>query len=78
MWFGRFGGEEFILVLKNSNLEQAIFIAERCRKAIEQLEIWGHDGQSIHVTASFGIAISTPELVPQQLLTHADQSAICS
>lgn len=71
---GRFGGEEFILVLKNSNLEQAIFIAERCRKAIEQLEIWGHDGQSIHVTASFGIAISTPELVPQQLLTHADQA----
>ena len=71
---GRFGGEEFILVLKNSNLEQAIHAAERCRKAIAQLEIFSEDGHLFQVTASFGIAVSTPELRPQQLLTHADQA----
>ncbi len=71
---GRYGGEEFILVLKNSNLEQAIHVAERCRKTIEELQIYSEDGQAFQVTASFGIAISTPELRPQQLLTHADQA----
>lgn len=35
---GRFGGEEFILILKDQNLQQAIEIAERCRKIIEQEE----------------------------------------
>lgn len=32
------------------------------------------EGQLIPVTASFGIAISKPELRPQQLLSQADQA----
>ncbi|WP_309142196.1 GGDEF domain-containing protein, partial [Escherichia coli] len=40
---GRFGGEEFILILKNSNLEKARQVAERCRAAIQQLEIYSDD-----------------------------------
>ena len=71
---GRFGGEEFILVLQNSNLEQSMQVAERCRKAIEEIELFSDDGRQIYVTASFGIAISSPELRPQQLLSHADQA----
>lgn len=71
---GRFGGEEFILVLQNSNLEQSVHVAERCRKAIEEIELFSDDGRQIYVTASFGIAISSPELRPQQLLSHADQA----
>ena len=71
---GRFGGEEFILILKNSNLEKAAQVAERCRAAIQQLEIYSDDGQRIHVTASFGIALSSPELRPQQLLSQADKA----
>ncbi|QIC65434.1 GGDEF domain-containing protein [Acinetobacter schindleri] len=71
---GRFGGEEFILILKNSNLEKARQVAERCRAAIQQLEIYSDDGQRIHVTASFGIALSSPELRPQQLLSQADKA----
>ena len=71
---GRFGGEEFILILHKSNLEQATQAAERCRTAIQALEIYSDDGEKIHVTASFGIAISQAELRPQQLLSQADKA----
>ena len=62
---GRFGGEEFILVLKNTSLEKAEQVAERCRIAIQQLQIFSDEGELIPVTASFGIAISSAELRPQ-------------
>lgn len=71
---GRFGGEEFILVLRSSSLEQAQYIAERCRKAIQQLEFLSDEGELFQITASFGISLSTPELRPQQLLSQADKA----
>lgn len=71
---GRFGGEEFILVLKNTSLEKAEQVAERCRIAIQQLQIFSDEDELIPVTASFGIAISSAELRPQQLLSQADQA----
>lgn len=51
---GRFGGEEFILILPETNLEQAIDIAERMRKALRSAAII-KDGQTIHITATFAI-----------------------
>lgn len=71
---GRFGGEEFILLLKNSSLEQAQQIAERCRSKIEALVLTNEDAQLIPITASFGVAVSTPNLGPQQLLSQADKA----
>lgn len=71
---GRFGGEEFILILKHSSHIKAHQIAERCRAAIEALIISNDEGQSIRVTASFGIAQSHHELRPQQLLSQADKA----
>ena len=68
------GGEEFILILKHSSDLQARQIAERCRAAIEALIILNEHGQAIRVTASFGVALSTNELKPQQLLSQADQA----
>lgn len=71
---GRFGGEEFILILHESALDQALQAAERCRSAIQQMELLGDDGHPIQVTASFGIAASSPDMRPQQLLTQADKA----
>jgi len=71
---GRFGGEEFILILKHASLPKAHQIAERCRSAIEALVINNDEGQSIHVTASFGIAQSHHGLRPQQVLSQADKA----
>lgn len=71
---GRFGGEEFILILYQSSLEHAKQAAERCRKAIQELEIFSDEGVPIHVTASFGIAVSNTDKRPQQLLSQADKA----
>ncbi|NNH87282.1 GGDEF domain-containing protein [Acinetobacter terrae] len=71
---GRFGGEEFILILNQSSLEQAKIIAERCRQAIQQLNLISDLGENIQVTASFGIALSNTQLRPQQLLSQADKA----
>ena len=48
---GRFGGEEFILILKHASLPKAHQIAERYRTTIEALVISNDEGQSIRVTA---------------------------
>jgi len=71
---GRFGGEEFIVILNSSSLEQAQTIVERCRQAIQQLQLTSDVGESIRVTVSFGMALSNAQLRPQQLLSQADKA----
>lgn len=53
-WVARFGGEEFIITLPNTNLEEARFIAEKIRKSVMEEEII-IDNQKIQITASFGV-----------------------
>jgi diguanylate cyclase (GGDEF)-like protein len=74
---GRYGGEEFIVVLKNTPSEKAIEVAHRIRTGIEGL----HFEQDIKVTASFGISyfksrfseVQTSELIsPSGLVNIAD------
>ena len=52
---GRYGGEEFMLLLAGTVLDDGVTFAERVRKAIEA-HTFTFDGNSIHRTASFGIA----------------------
>lgn len=53
--FGRFGGEEFIVLLPGSGAGQAIGVAERIRSAMEHEPIAGPAGE-LRVTVSIGIA----------------------
>jgi diguanylate cyclase (GGDEF)-like protein len=50
----RFGGEEFTIILPSTPLPQAVQVAERLRRNIEErlLEV---DGENIPLTASFGV-----------------------
>jgi diguanylate cyclase (GGDEF)-like protein len=57
----RHGGEEFAMVLPETDLNGAIAMAERCRKAIEQTSVQA-DNQIIRVTASFGVTSYAPEV----------------
>lgn len=52
---GRWGGEEFALVLGNTDLEAGAAIAERARRAFEETPT-PVDGGELTVTASFGVA----------------------
>lgn len=58
--FGRVGGEEFLIVLPETNADQAYEVAERLRKQVAQKScaIWGE--HEISITISIGISIFDP------------------
>jgi diguanylate cyclase (GGDEF)-like protein len=72
---GRYGGEEFLILAPSSDGLGAITLAERIRNAIEEKPV-SFDGRIISVTASFGIAVSTPRqrLDAQQMIRVADEA----
>jgi len=51
---GRFGGEEFVVLLPGADLEQAMGAAERCRAAVQEMKI--PNAPYLAVTASVGVA----------------------
>jgi diguanylate cyclase (GGDEF)-like protein len=71
---GRFGGEEFVLLLPHTRAVDAFRIADRVRDHIAGLSPRTPDGQSVHVTVSVGVAAldagSSREL--SELLAAAD------
>ncbi|WP_325894111.1 diguanylate cyclase [Grimontia sp. NTOU-MAR1] len=52
----RVGGEEFMLLLPSSHLEQAQLIAEDLRTRISELSFMTEQGDEFSVTASFGVS----------------------
>jgi diguanylate cyclase (GGDEF)-like protein len=54
--FGRLGGEEFGVLLPETEGEEALFVTERLRKAIAAHATSLTSGGTLHVTASFGVA----------------------
>lgn len=57
---GRFGGEEFLLVLPNTNNADAAAIAERCRKKVEAVQLRDQKKNKVAVSASLGVATRFP------------------
>jgi diguanylate cyclase (GGDEF)-like protein/PAS domain S-box-containing protein len=53
---GRWGGEEFTIVLPEAEREGALMIAERIRRMVEECTIPLPDGRTIKVTVSLGVA----------------------
>lgn len=66
----RFGGDEFVIVCDNVDIDEADQIARRVMKAF--VKPWVIDGQEIHVTASLGVALSTDDATPESLLRDSD------
>lgn len=52
----RFGGEEFLLLLRRTSLSEAVSLAERLRRRIEAAGLPHPRGEGMVVTASFGAA----------------------
>jgi diguanylate cyclase (GGDEF)-like protein len=52
---GRFGGDEFLIVLRNTSLSNACAIAERIRSRVDK-RIFRHEGEEFHITISVGVA----------------------
>jgi diguanylate cyclase (GGDEF)-like protein len=72
---GRFGGEEFLVVVPSSEGLGTLRLADRIRQAIEATPI-SAESTEIKVTASLGVAASTNArpLTPEALLQLADSA----
>ncbi|GAA5184114.1 GGDEF domain-containing protein [Niveibacterium umoris] len=66
----RFGGEEFVVLLRNTSETDARAIFERFREAVETHEF----PQVGQVTASAGYTRINPSLPPAEMLGHADEA----
>lgn len=70
---GRMGGEEFIVILPETDLRQAGRVAERIRAKIESTP-FNFEGQTLRVTASFGVAAMASSISSlQELVSVADK-----
>ncbi|MFC6489212.1 GGDEF domain-containing protein [Nitratireductor sp. GCM10026969] len=70
--FGRIGGEEFAILLRDTALSEAIGFAERLRLELSALE-FPFLPSGGRVTASFGVAAAEPGDSLEQLLARADR-----
>jgi diguanylate cyclase (GGDEF)-like protein len=71
--FGRFGGEEFLILLPDTSQEFALEAAERVRKKIEAMHS-EHDGHRIYVTVSLGVAPWNGAVNLDELIRRADHA----
>ena len=70
----RIGGDEFAIILPDTNTEKAALLFDRVRSKLDQIEI-SIDGRS-RLTLSFscGLAAFKPEYLPEDLIEEADHS----
>lgn len=71
---GRYGGEEFGIVLPNTDETGAAYLAERIRAAVQN-EVIPWEGQNIPVTVSLGIAgMSDAQETHSDMISQADEA----
>jgi two-component system, cell cycle response regulator len=69
---GRWGGEEFVVLLADTGQDGGLVVAERIRAAIAAARIEDEAGEPIPVTASVGVASHLPGEGIESLLGRAD------
>ena len=70
----RYGGEELIMIMPETNIEDAIIPVQRLRRMIEEYD-FDYNGVKTKVTASIGLTMNYPEFnSPAELLKSADEA----
>jgi diguanylate cyclase (GGDEF)-like protein len=72
---GRYGGEEFLVILPNTDAVGAVNLGEKLRRTVETYNV-DHDGHHVRITASFGVASTSDgqALNHDQLLQLTDKA----
>lgn len=70
---GRYGGEEFLMVLPHTDAAGALIVAERLQERIRDLSV-PHEGAEIRFTSSFGIAQGRGKDGASDVLLRADKA----
>jgi diguanylate cyclase (GGDEF)-like protein len=74
---GRYGGEEFIAILPETSMEQALELAEDLRLAVERIDFCTERGERIQTRISAGVSTITSPVNPstgEDLISAADSA----
>jgi diguanylate cyclase (GGDEF)-like protein len=69
----RWGGEEFLITLPKTELDDSVVTAERIRRELESCQLEFAE-QKLNVTASFGVASLLPDESLDDLIKRADNA----
>ena len=73
-WVGRYGGEEFIIVLRNTEGNNAFKVVEDIRKLVQE-KIFDYKDVKIKITSSFGAySIINRKITIDELINEADKN----
>lgn len=67
----RFGGEEFVICLPDTELKQAQEVAERLRLAVEKMPL-SCENQTFNISVSLGVACNLENEQPEHTINRAD------
>lgn len=70
----RYGGEEFVVILHNTDIRAALEVAERIRAGFEKISFQPGLSREIHATISIGAAELLTDENPEGLISRADQA----
>jgi len=70
---GRWGGDEFLAITRNVNLESLRELAQRCVTLIAKTAALSNDGRRISMTSSVGAALYRPGEAAEELVNRADK-----
>ena len=70
--FGRWGGEEFLGIIRNVDLDSLIKVGERCRVLIEKSYIPVAE-KFLNITISIGATVPQPGDTMDSILKRADE-----
>jgi diguanylate cyclase (GGDEF)-like protein len=73
---GRYGGEEFLLVLPETDLQGAAAVAEKVRRRVQETRVMVEDGMPVQATVSIGLAALGVEgiVTSRDLIAAADRA----
>ena len=73
-WVGRYGGEEFLIVLRNTDGNSAFEVIEKIRKLVQE-NVFEYKDIKIKITSSFGgYIIMNEKITIDELINRADKN----
>jgi diguanylate cyclase (GGDEF)-like protein len=70
---GRYGGDEFVAILPDTDLPAAVVLAERLRSMISTAEL---SDRRVHLDASLGVSERHPGMSADDLVADADRAPL--
>lgn len=69
---GRFGGDEFVILIPEQNNKQALIVTQKLQEVIRNISVFV-EGEELTMTCSMGVStITDPQMTIQELLNIAD------